>query len=349
MTERKQTPDRAKSVKKTRRSAAKKRAGDEATGAEAARYYYKGNRHKQLRAFVATVKLGTLSRAAESLYLSQPSVSLQLQALERELGVALLERRRRRINLTDAGEALYELARPLVEGWENLDRDFQAKVQGLQAGKLTIAAGTSTIQYLLPDLVRRYREHYPAVHLQLANVTGKDGLAMLREDKADFAVGSMLDVPHDIAWAPVRHYDPMLILPPGHPLATKEPLQLQDLSPYGLILPPQRLSTYRLVDLVFQQNQVPYQVAIEVGGWDVIKEYVAMGLGISIVTGICITDADRERLVVRNMQRWFPQRSYGVVVRKGKFLSAEARAFIDLVRPGLLTYRDYDESGHSER
>ena len=114
-------------------------------------------------------------------------------------------------------------------------------------------------------------------------------------------------------------------------------------------LPPQRLSTYRLVDLVFQQNQVPYKVAIEVGGWDVIKEYVAMGLGISIVTGICITDADRERLAVRNMSRWFPQRSYGVVMRKGKFLSAEARAFIDLVRPGLLTWRDYDESGHSGR
>lgn len=316
---------------------------------EASRYYYKGNRQKQMRAFVYTVKLGTLTRAAEALYLSQPTVSLQLQALERELGVSLLERRRRRINLTDAGEALYELARPLVEGWENLDRDFQAKVKGLQGGRLTVAAGTSTIQYLLPDLVRRYREQFPEVQLQLANVTGKDGLALLRADEADFAVGSMLDVPNDIAWAPVYHYDPMLITPLDHPLASKAELTLQDLSPYGLILPPQRLSTYRLVDLVFQQRQVPYRVAIEVGGWDVIKEYVAMGLGISIVTGICITDADRSRLAVRNMKQYFPQRSYGVVMRKGKFLSAEARAFVDLVRPGLLTHRDYDDSGHSER
>jgi DNA-binding transcriptional LysR family regulator len=318
-------------------------------GGEGGRFYYKGNRQKQLRAFVYTVKLGTLTRAAEALFLSQPTVSLQLQALERELGVRLLERRRRRINLTDSGEALYELARPLVEGWENLDRDFQAKVKGLQGGRLTIAAGSSTIQYLLPDLVRRYRESYPEVQLQLANVTGKDGLALLRADEADFAVGSMLDVPNDIAWAPVHHYDPMLIMPPDHPLAAKTSVTLQDLSPYGLILPPQRLSTYRLVDLVFQQRQVPFRVAIEVGGWDVIKEYVAMGLGISIVTGICITEADRSRLAVRNMKQYFPQRSYGVVMRKGKFLSAEARAFIDLVKPGLLTHRDYDESGHSER
>jgi LysR family transcriptional regulator, low CO2-responsive transcriptional regulator len=336
-------------AKTMRRRASKKPVASDMAPEEGGRYYYKGNRHKQLRAFVTVVKLGTLTRAAEALFLSQPTISLQLQALERELGVSLVERRRRRINLTNAGEALYELARPLVEGWETLDRDFQARVQGLQGGRLTIAAGTSTIQYLLPELVRRYRERFPAVQLQLANVTGKDGLALLRADQADFAVGSMLDVPNDIAWAPVHHYDPMLIMPRDHPLASREKITLEDLSPYGLILPPQRLSTYRLVDLMFQQRQVPYQVALEVGGWDVIKEYVAMGLGISIVTGICITEADHGRLAVRNMKQYFPQRSYGVVMRKGKFLSAEARAFIDLIRPGLLTHRDYDESGHSQR
>ncbi|MGN6655544.1 MAG: LysR family transcriptional regulator [Rhodanobacter sp.] len=335
--------------KKPGRSAAKAGAAGEHADQTGGRFYYKGNRHKQLRAFVSVVRLGTLTRAAEALYLSQPTISLQLQALERELGAVLLERRRHRINLTDAGEVLYELARPLVEGWDTLDRDFQARVKGLQAGRLTIAAGTSTIQYLLPDLVHRYRERFPAVQLQLANVTGKDGLALLRADEADFAVGSMLDVPNDIAWAPVRHYDPMLIMPPDHPLAARDKITLGDISPFGLILPPQRLSTYRLVDLVFQQRQVPYHVAIEVGGWDVIKEYVAMGMGISIVTGICITDADRERLAVRNMKQYFPQRSYGVVMRKGKFLSAEARAFIDLVRPGLLTHREHDDPGHSQR
>lgn len=344
------TPPAALSpLKKPRKLTPAEASAVEPAAPTGGRFYYKGNRHKQLRAFVSVVKLGTLTRAAEALYLSQPTISLLLQALERELGSRLVERRRRRINLTDAGEALYELARPLIEGWETLDRDFQSRVQGLQGGRLTIAAGTSTIQYLLPELVRRYRERFPAVQLQLANVTGRDGLAMLRADEADFAVGSMLDVPNDIAWAPVHHYDPMLIMPPDHPLAASEKITLEDLSPYGLILPPQRLSTYRLVDLVFQQRQVPYHVAIEVGGWDVIKEYVAMGMGISIVTGICITEADHGRLAVRNLKQYFPQRSYGVVMRKGKFLSAEARAFVDLIRPGLFTHRDYDDSGPSQR
>lgn len=317
--------------------------------ARAARFYYKGSRLKQLRAFCTIAKLGTLTRAAEALFLSQPSISLQLRALEDELGATLIERRRRRVALTREGQALYELALPLVEGLDSLDARFRTLRDGFAGGELHIAAGTSTIQYLLPPFVAAFRERFPGVTLQLHNVTGKDGLALLRSDQVDFAIGSMLDVPNDLSYEPVQSYDPMLITPPDHALTQLREVRLEDLSPYGLILPPQRLTTYRLVDLIFQQRKVPFHVAIEVGGWEVIKHYVALGLGISIVTGICIGDEDHARLAVRNMSAYFPQRSYGVVVRKGKYLSAEARAFVDLVRPGLFTRRDYWEAGHSER
>jgi DNA-binding transcriptional LysR family regulator len=317
--------------------------------AETPRFYYKGNRLKQLRAFCHTVKFGTLTRAAEALFLSQPSVSLQLGALEAELGATLLERRRRRVTLTREGQVLYELARPLIEGLESLDEQFAARTRGGARTTLDIACGNSTIQYLLPDMVAAFRGRHADIHLNLHNVTGTDGLALLRSDEVDFAVGSMLDVPHDLSYEALHHFDPLLITPLDHPLATRPEITLEDLSPFGLILPPRRLTTYRLVDLVFQKRRVPYHVAIEVGGWEVIKQYVAMGLGISIVTGICIGASDRERLAVRNLRSYFPQRSYGVVVRKGKLLSAAARAFIDLIQPGLFTRRDWFESGHSER
>lgn len=340
------------STNRTRRTKANShysRAHATPDAAPTPRFYYKGSRLKQLRAFCMIVKLGTLSRAAEALFLSQPSVSLQLRALEQELGATLIERRRRRVAPTREGQALYDLALPLIEGLDQLDQRFRALRTGLAGGELHIAAGTSTIQYLLPPIVAAFRERYPAVRLQLHNVTGRDGLALLRSDQVDFAVGSMLDVPADLSYEPLQSFDPMLIMPPGHPLERKRDVQLEDLSPYGLILPPQRLTTYRLVDLIFQQRKVPFRVAIEVGGWEVIKQYVALGLGISIVTGICIAPEDQARLAVRNMSAYFPQRSYGVVVRKGKYLGAEAQAFVDLVRPGLFTRRDYWETGHSER
>lgn len=313
------------------------------------RFPYKSDRLKPLRAFCQTVRLGSVSRASEALYVSQPAITLQLQALERELGVGLFERSGRRLTPTREGQLLYELAQPLVESLDGLDGSFREKVRGLDAGELNIAANSSTILYLLPKIVEHFRAQHPGVRLTLHNAASADGTDLLRSDAVDLAVGSMLDVPADLSYAPVYRFEPLLIAPPEHPLIKQRTLKLEDLSPYGLILPPKRLVTYRLVDLVFQQNRVPYTVALEVGGWEVIKQYVAMGMGISIITSICLTDADRGRLAARSLSAWFPTRSYGVVVRKGKYLSPQARAFIELIQPDLFTRSGYDETGPSER
>jgi len=109
----------------------------------APRFAYKASRLKPLRAFCQVARLGSVSRAAEALYLSQPAVTLQLQALERELGVRLLERSGRRLLPTREGEALYALARPLVEGIDGLGAAFHEQVRGLDAGELDVAAGSS--------------------------------------------------------------------------------------------------------------------------------------------------------------------------------------------------------------
>lgn len=313
------------------------------------RFPYKSDRLKPLRAFCQTVRLGSVSRASEALYVSQPAITLQLQALERELGVGLFERSGRRLTPTREGQLLYELAQPLVESLDGLGSSFREKVRGLDAGELNIAANSSTILYLLPKIVEHFRSQHPEVRLTLHNAVSADGTDLLRSDAVDLAVGSMLDVPQDLSYEPVYRFEPLLIAPPEHPLIKQRTLKLEDLSPYGLILPPKRVVTYRLVDLVFQQNRVPYTVALEVGGWEVIKQYVAMGMGISIITSICLTDADRDRLAARSLSQWFPARSYGVVVRKGKYLSPQARAFIELIQPDLFTRRSYDDTGHSER
>ncbi|KAF1710857.1 LysR family transcriptional regulator [Pseudoxanthomonas sacheonensis] len=313
------------------------------------RFPYKSDRLKPLRAFCQTVRLGSVSRASEALYVSQPAITLQLQALERELGVGLFERSGRRLTPTREGQLLYELAQPLVESLDGLGSSFREKVRGLDAGELNIAANSSTILYLLPKIVEHFRSQHPEVRLTLHNAVSADGTDLLRSDAVDLAVGSMLDIPQDLSYEPVYRFEPLLIAPPDHPLIKQRTLKLEDLSPYGLILPPKRLVTYRLVDLVFQQNRVPYTVALEVGGWEVIKQYVAMGMGISIITSICLTDADRDRLAARSLSQWFPARSYGVVVRKGKYLSPQARAFIELIQPDLFTRSSYDDTGHSER
>lgn len=293
--------------------------------------YYKQNRLKQLRAFCFTARAGSISLAAEELFLSQPSVTLQIQALEREMDIILFERRGPQIKLTPEGETLYQLAAPLVDGIDKLHESFSAHYGKLESGELNIAAGESTILYILPEPIRRFVAAYPKIGMKLHNVTGRDGLAMLRADEADFAVGSMIEVPEDIIYQPTMTFDPVLITPLDHPLAGKNEVRLDEISPYGLILPPSHLSTWRMVDLVFTQHNASYNVALEAGGWEVIKKYVELGLGISIVTDVCLTESDKVARIPLN--KYFPTRSYGIVIRKGKFLSPQAKRFIEIIDP----------------
>lgn len=297
------------------------------------RLYYKNNRVKQLRAFCYTAQAGSISRAAERLYLSQPSVSLQIQALERELEITLFERRGPRITLTPDGKALYELAQPLVDGIDALPSRFAERHQTLHTGRLDIAAGESSTLYLIPDLLKEYMNRYPDSPVKLHNVVGADMLAALRNDEVDFAIGSMLELPDDVAYRAVYSFDTSLILPRDHRLADRERIELDDLASQELILPPRHLTTWRLVNLVLQQHNIPYEVRLEVGGWEIMKAYVERGFGIGIASNICITG--RENLVVKSLPSIFPRRTYGVMWRRGRFLSPQAKRFIELMQPGF--------------
>jgi DNA-binding transcriptional LysR family regulator len=291
--------------------------------------YYKQNRLKQLRAFCRAARSGSITEAAAGLFLSQPSVSLQIQALEREFGVVLFERRGPSIKLTPEGHLLLELALPLVEGMDKLNDTFAAHYGRLESGELNIAAGESTILYLLVHPVQEFTQRYPGIRLKLHNVTGRDGLVMLRNDEADFAVGPMLRPMDEFHYQPIITYHPTLITPLDHPLAGKTRVTLEEISAYRLILPPAHLSTWQLVDGAFRQHNLSYNVALEAGGWEVIKKYVELGLGIAIVTDVCLTGS--ERLARLPLSEYFPNRSYGVVRRKGKFLSPQAQRFIQMM------------------
>ncbi|MFV2032022.1 MAG: LysR family transcriptional regulator [Gammaproteobacteria bacterium] len=293
--------------------------------------YYKQNHLKKLRAFCQTAKLGSMTKAAESLFASQPTISLQIQALEEDMDTVLFDRCGPKLTLTTEGSILYELCLPHVQGIDRLKETFDAHCGNLTSGDLIIAAGESTILYILPKPVRLFSGQYPAIKLRLANETGRDGMELLRSDKVDFAVGSMLEVPDDLDYDPIVTYNPVVITPLDHPLGKIGKITLRDIGKYGLILPPRHLSTWHIVKMVFAQNNVNFEVALEAGGWEVIKRYVSLGQGISIVTDVCITDEDRTRMKVIPVVQYFPRRSYGIVTRKGKFLSAPSKRFIEIM------------------
>lgn len=293
-------------------------------------FRYKHNRFQQLRGFCTVVELRSVSKAAARLHLTQPTVSIQVKALEHELGALLFERRGPKIELTPEGKLLYEIARPFVEGLNGLDGDFEARRNNVERGHLAIAAGESTIQYVLPTAVQKFAAAHPGISLALNNVTGVDGLQQLRERRVDFCVGPLLDIPADLEFEPIVSFDPVLITSTRHALAKCRKVTLKQISQHPLILPPRHLSTWRQVEFIFLQNHLPYEVRLEVGGWEVIKRYVELGLGISIVMSVCLTG--RERLRVIPVREFFPKRVYGIVRLKGRPLSPQAHHFIATLR-----------------
>ncbi len=293
-----------------------------------AMHYYKQTRYKLLRTFCVVAQKENITHAAEQLHISQPTVSLQIQALEREMGEKLLERRGPSVRLTPEGKILYQLVQPIAAGIDSLKETFAANLGKMEKGELNIAAGQSTALYVLPQYIKRFNEAYPGIRINLHNVAGQSGMKMLLEDQVDLAVGPLLHIPDTIIYRPFASFDSILITPENHPLSNVGQVTLRDISPYGLILPPRNMSTWRMVDTVFRQHEVLYSVAMEAGGWEIVKKYVESGLGISIVTEVCLTG--HERIVAKPLNDYFPARTYGLIVRRGKFFTPQAKRFIEM-------------------
>ena len=164
-------------------------------------------------------------------------------------------------------------------------------------------------------------------------MTGKEGLALLRGGDVDLAVGPMLEIPSDIVFHPVVTYQPTLITNLDHPLAKRKRIGLKDIAKYPLILPPRDQSTFRVVEMVFAEHSIEHDVRLEVGGYEIIKTYVKLGLGISIVMSHCLTGD--EPLFTSSVRRYFPSRSYGLVLAKYRILTPAAKTFIATMSPGF--------------
>jgi len=220
---------------------------------------------------------------------------------------------------------------------QRVARERYETLSALSETCLVVTGGTGFVGTWLAELIaylndaHRFNTRLVLVSGRASNFGAKAPHLAAREDITliERDVRGVLELPEDITYEPVVTYHPTLITPPDHPLASKKAVTLKEISPFGLILPPRHLSTWRMVDLVFSQHHVPYHVALEAGGWEIIKKYVELGMGISIVTDVCLTGG--EKLAAIPLEKYFPKRSYGIVLRKNKFLSPQAQRFIDMM------------------
>ena len=164
------------------------------------------DRLKQLRAFCHAARLGSITKAAERVYSSQPAVSLQIRSLEEELGVMLFVRSGPRIALTAAGRSLYRRALPLVEDLDRFSDSFAEQFRGL-AGPLRIAAGETAASYLLPRYFEAFNERHADVEISVRIGSGSRCLSWLRGYEVDMVFTAMDVEPPDLEFR-------LLVTPP---------------------------------------------------------------------------------------------------------------------------------------
>ena len=289
----------------------------------------RGNRLKQLRAFCQTARFGRISRAAEKLTWSQPSVSLQISALEEELGLSLFERRRPHMTLSRAGESLYRFAMPLVQGMDRLPDTFAERHHDVMQNVLRIGAGQVSAMYLLPRFLEQFRQRYPEVRVDIKSGGGPDRLRWLRTYEIDLVIAAMDVPPPDLEFHSVLASGPMLITPLDHPLAGREVLSIEEAAAYPFVGPTPTHYARQTVETILRERGIVLDIVVEVDGWNVITKYVAAGVGISRIPSICVSKVDW--LSVVSLPDSFPRLSFGVFTRRNHVLDPHVRRFLRLM------------------
>ena len=291
------------------------------------------DRLKQLRVFCRAARLGSISQAAERVMSSQPAVSLQVRALEAELGVLLFERHGPRISLTRVGEALYRLAMPLVAGMDRLPDTFAEQHYGVVSDVLRIGAGQTSAAYLLPRYLERFRERYPEIRVDVRTGTSRERLSWLRDYQLDLVVASMHFAPPDVDFFPVFRSDFVLITPEDHPLAGRDSVAFEEIAGYPFVGHTPAHHVRQAGEVILRFHGVDPDIVVAVDGWDEITNYVAAGVGISFVPDLCLTDHDSLGRI--SFKGAFPPRRYGAITRRDGPLPLAVSRLLRIMVPEL--------------
>lgn len=291
---------------------------------------YQQNRLQQLRGFYYSALYKSFTKAAKKILRGQPSISLQVKALEKEFGVSLFERKANGVKLTSEGEILYRLAAPLVVGIDHLKEEFEEEMGRSFVNKISIAATEGLTLYLLGNAVKQFRDLYPDIELKILNRSANIITDLVNSNDVDLGIAAPFRLPPGIKYEEYFTFDTILITPIGHPLQKKQPILLKDIVSYPLVLIDSSYAIRHQIDQVFHDNHLLYQQVMEVSEWEIVKAYVSRGLGISIIPGFC-TFSCWQNLYSTPVSEQFGYRQYGIMYRRGKPLSRPLKSFIDIL------------------
>jgi len=281
----------------------------------------------QLATFQVVAKHCSYVRAAEELHFSQPAVSAQIRQLEETLGVKLFEQIGRRTHLTQAGDELYHYSQKIFavidEALETME-----ELRGPDHGRLRVGADTTVGTYVIPGLLGKFHQSYPEVEISLDVVNRAALVERIMSNEIDIAIVGRVPDDIPVVIEPFAPNELVLVASPYHRLAGRANVPLSELAKEHFLMREVGSGTRAALELILQEAEVPLHVSMHMGNNSAIKQGVAAGLGIALISRVALgMELETNRLVILDVEGFPIMRQWRIVHLKDKHLSATALAF----------------------
>ena len=303
--------------------------------------FYKQNRPQQLRGFYHVAVTGSFTAAAEQMGLGQPAVTMQVQALERELRAKLFERKRGSVSLTPEGQVLFDVALPVIEALETIDTAFYERLGEIETGMVVCAATDSMILEVLPDLVEQFQVKFPNIELVLHSCTSLQAEDMVARGDADLGIGPVNALRRQIRFEPLDRCEYYVVVPRDHPLASSQRISLEHMTDYPLVAPILETDLWRTIQEALIRRDLHPRIPLRVASTLARFRYVEAGLGITIASLIGTPSLFAPKLVWVPLADDLPRTTIGLLTRTNSYLALPAKRFADFLAesvPGAITH-----------
>lgn len=282
----------------------------------------------QLQILEAIAKHGSFTRAAEELDLTQPTVSQQIKRLTQTIGMPLFEQLGKQIYLTAAGQEVLIASAIISEKFAELEIAID-ELKGLKQGRINLVAST-TAKYFVPRLLGTFRRKHPEIELAL-HITNQEGvLNRLAKNQDDLYFTGRPPSDLDIELRPILENPLVVVAPSTHHLAGKPNIALKELATEPFIFREAGSGTRLVVEHFLAENRVMVDVVIELSSNEAIKQAIAGGLGISVLSQHSLDlENPNGLLTILNVEGFPIQRHWYVIYPTGKQLSVAAQTFLD--------------------
>jgi LysR family transcriptional regulator, low CO2-responsive transcriptional regulator len=289
---------------------------------------------RQLSTFEAVARLKSFSAAANEMCVSQPTVSKQIKALHEEIGLPLVEQIGKKVFLTEAGQELFATCADWLNTWGRFEQTI-ANFKGMKQGKLKISAVTTT-KYFMPRILGPFCSQFPNIDISLGVVNRVQLLERLSRNDDDLYIMGLPPEDYDVE-AEAFLDNPLVVLASAtHPLANKKKIPFKQLSKEHFLAREPGSGTRITVERIFAKHHTPFNIKMELGSNEAIKQAVIGGLGLGLLSQSTLSpEVNQKELKVLDVVGFPIIRAWYVVWPKGKKLSVVAEYFLEFLRENI--------------